>query len=96
MRSAEIVDYEIDVTFTCTWGRSQSRLSTPLTPAAKSPETERQKISCDVARSAISAAVHVQGVQRVEVNSPPEDIKISDIRAARNIGYHIENGGTDE
>ncbi|MBL1929435.1 baseplate assembly protein, partial [Klebsiella pneumoniae] len=39
---------------------------------------------------------HVQGVQRVVLNAPPDDIRISDIQAARNIGYNLENGGTDE
>ena len=49
-----------------------------------------------MARSAISAALHVQGVQRVVLDAPADDIKISDIQAARNTGYNLENGGTDE
>ncbi|HBY5591244.1 MAG: baseplate J/gp47 family protein [Raoultella planticola] len=97
VRSAEIVDYEIDVTLYLYPGPE----SEPIINAADASlqrllKQNDKKISRDVARSAISAAVHVQGVQRVEVNSPPVDIKISDIQAARNIGYHIENGGTDE
>ncbi|HDT6540514.1 TPA: baseplate J/gp47 family protein [Klebsiella variicola] len=97
VRSAEIVDYEIDVTLYLYPGPE----SEPIINAADASlqrllKQNDKKISRDVARSAISAAVHVQGVQRVEVNSPPADIKISDIQAARNIGYHIENGGTDE
>lgn len=97
VRSAEIVDYEIDVTLYLYPGPE----SEPIINAADASlqrllKQNDKKISRDVARSAISAAVHVQGVQRVEVNSPPVDIKISDTQAARNIGYHIENGGTDE
>ncbi|MDX7157278.1 baseplate J/gp47 family protein [Klebsiella pasteurii] len=97
VRSAEIVDYEIDVTLYLYPGPE----SEPIINAADASlqrllKQNDKKISRDVARSAISAAVHVQGVQRVEVNSPPADIKISDIQAARNIGYNIENGGTDE
>ncbi|BCH47012.1 TPA: baseplate J/gp47 family protein [Raoultella ornithinolytica] len=97
VRSAEIVDYEIDVTLYLYPGpESEPIINAAVASLQKLLKQNDKKISRDVARSAISAAVHVQGVQRVEVNSPPEDIKISDIQAARNIGYHIENGGTDE
>lgn len=97
VRSAEIVDYEIDVTLYLYPGpESEPIINAADASLQKLLKQNDKKISRDVVRSAISAAVHVQGVQRVEVNSPPEDIKISDIQAARNIGYHIENGGTDE
>lgn len=97
VRSAEIVDYEIDVTLYLYPGpESEPIINAADASLQKLLKQNDKKISRDVARSAISAAVHVQGVQRVEVNSPPADIKISDIQAARNIGYHIENGGTDE
>ena len=97
VRSAEIVDYEIEVTLYLYPGpESEPIINAADASLQKLLKQNDKKISRDVARSAISAAVHVQGVQRVEVNSPPADIKISDIQAARNIGYHIENGGTDE
>lgn len=97
VRSAEIVDYEIDVTLYLYPGpESEPIINAAEASLQKLLKQNDKKISRDVARSAISAAVHVQGVQRAEVNSPPDDIKISDIQAARNIGYHIENGGTDE
>lgn len=97
VRSAEIVDYGIDVTLYLYPGpESEPIINAADASLQKLLKQNDKKISRDVARSAISAAVHVQGVQRVEVNLPPVDIKISDIQAARNIGYHIENGGTDE
>ncbi|HBW7048447.1 baseplate J/gp47 family protein [Klebsiella quasipneumoniae subsp. similipneumoniae] len=97
VRSAEIVDYEIDVTLYLYPGpESEPIINAADASLQKLLKQNDKKISRDVARSAISAAVHVQGVQRVKVNSPEVDIKISDIQAARNIGYHIENGGTDE
>lgn len=97
VRSAEIVDYGIDVTLYLYPGpESEPIINAADASLQKLLKQNDKKISRDVTRSAISAAVHVQGVQRVEVNSPPDDIKISDIQAARNISYHIENGGTDE
>ncbi|EOV3783374.1 baseplate J/gp47 family protein [Klebsiella pneumoniae] len=97
VRSAEIVDYEIDATLYLYPGPE----SEPIINAADASlqrflKANDRKISRDVARSAISAALHVQGVQRVVLNSPPEDLRISDTQAARNTNYHLENGGTDE
>ncbi|HIE9506504.1 TPA: baseplate assembly protein [Klebsiella pneumoniae] len=97
VRSAEIVDYEIDATLYLYPGPE----SEPIINAADASlqrflKANDRKISRDVARSAISAALHVQGVQRVVLNSPSEDLRISDTQAARNTNYHLENGGTDE
>ncbi|HCJ2785797.1 TPA: baseplate J/gp47 family protein [Klebsiella pneumoniae] len=97
VRSAEIVDYEINATLYLYPGpESEPIINAADASLQKILKQNNKKISRDVARSAISAALHVQGVQRVVINSPANDIKISDVQAARNIGYHLENGGTDE
>lgn len=97
VRSAEIVDYEINATLYLYPGpESEPIINAADASLQKFLKQNDKKISKDVARSAISAALHVQGVQRVVLNAPPDDIRISDIQAARNIGYNLENGGTDE
>lgn len=97
VRSAEVVDYEINATLYLYPGpESEPIINAADASLQKFLKQNNKKISRDVARSAISAALHVQGVQRVVLNSPANDIKISDVQAARNIGYHLENGGTDE
>ncbi|UMF27267.1 baseplate J/gp47 family protein [Klebsiella pneumoniae] len=97
VRSAEIVDYEINATLYLYPGpESEPIINAADASLQKFLKQNNKKISRDVARSAISAALHVQGGQRVVINSPANDIKISDVQAARNIGYHLENGGTDE
>ena len=97
VRSAEIVDYEIDATLYLYPGpESEPIINAADASLQKFLRQNDKKISRDVARSAISAALHVQGVQRVVLNSPADDIRISDIQAARNTGYNLENGGTDE
>ncbi len=97
VRSAEIVDYEIDATLYLYPGpESEPIINAADASLQKFLKQNDKKISRDVARSAISAALHVQGVQRVVLNAPLDDIRISDIQAARNIGYNLENGGTDE
>ncbi|HBX3294514.1 baseplate assembly protein [Klebsiella pneumoniae] len=97
VRSAEIVDYEINATLYLYPGpESEPIINAADASLQKFLKQSDKKVSRDVARSAISAALHVQGVQRVVLNAPPDDIRISDIQAARNTGYNLENGGTDE
>ncbi|HFR0339295.1 TPA: baseplate J/gp47 family protein [Klebsiella pneumoniae] len=97
VQSAEIVGYEIDATLYLYPGpESEPIINAADASLQKFLAQNDKKISRDVARSAISAALHVQGVQRVVLNAPVDDIKISDIQAARNVGYNLENGGTDE
>ncbi|HBT3887546.1 TPA: baseplate assembly protein [Klebsiella pneumoniae] len=97
VRSAEVVDYEINATLYLYPGpESEPIINAADASLQKFLKQNNKKISRDVARSAISAALHVQGVQRVVLNAPADDIRISDVQAARNIGYHLENGGTDE
>ena len=97
VRSAEIVDYVINATLYLYPGpESEPIINAATASLQKFLAQNDKKISRDVARSAISAALHVQGVQRVVLDAPEDDIKISDIQAARNTGYSLENGGTDE
>ncbi len=97
VRSADIVKYSIDATLYLYPGpESEPIINAADASLQKFLKQNDRKISRDVARSAISASLHVQGVQRVVLNSPPDDIKISDVQTARNTGYKLENGGTDE
>lgn len=97
VRGAEIVDYVIDATLYLYPGPESEPIINAADASLQKFLTQNdRKISRDVARSAISAALHVSGIQRVVLNSPTTDLKISDIQAARNTGYQLENGGTDE
>ncbi|STS31955.1 Baseplate assembly protein J [Escherichia coli] len=46
--------------------------------------------------SAIAAALHVHGVQRVEIIEPTQNMAISDIQAARCESFTISEGGRNE
>jgi phage-related baseplate assembly protein len=50
----------------------------------------------DVARSAIAAAAHVAGVQRVEVARPVEDLVCDATQIARCTWVDVQWGGTAE
>lgn len=97
VRSADIVDYLIDAElFLYPGPESEPIINAAMASLRGFLADNDKKIGRDVARSAISASLHVQGVQRVVLRSPSTDLQISDTQAARNIGYTVENGGTDE
>ncbi|MGQ5972023.1 baseplate assembly protein [Serratia sp. IR-2025] len=97
VRSADIVDYSIDAElFLYPGPESEPIINAAMASLRGFLADNDKKIGRDVARSAISASLHVQGVQRVVLRSPSTDLQISDTQAARNIDYTVENGGTDE
>ena len=97
VRSADIVDYSIDAElFLYPGPESEPIINAAMASLRSFLADNDKKIGRDVARSAISASLHVQGVQRVVLRSPATDLQISDTQAARNVGYAVENGGTDE
>lgn len=96
VQSAEIVNYEIDALLYLYPGPESEPILSAADDALRTWLAEQGKIGRDVARSAIMAALHVQGVQRVVLLNPPEDIVIDDTQAARCISHTISVGGTDE
>ncbi|WP_096851957.1 baseplate assembly protein [Escherichia coli] len=96
VQSAEIVDYEIAATLYFYPGPESEPIADAAEEALQSWLADQGGIGRDVARSAIMAALHVQGVQRVEVQSPPANVVISDTQAARCTSVTITKGGTDE
>ncbi|WP_436878576.1 baseplate assembly protein [Escherichia coli] len=96
VQSAEIVNYEIAATLYFYPGPESEPIADAAEEALQSWLADQGGIGRDVARSAIMAALHVQGVQRVEVQSPPANVIISDTQAARCTSVTITKGGTDE
>lgn len=97
VRSADIVEYVIDATLYLYPGpESEPIINAAMASLQTFLAANDKKIGRDIVRSALSAALHVQGVQRVVINSPAADLQISNTEAARNTGYTVDNGGTDE
>lgn len=97
VQSAEIVEYEIDATLYLYPGpESEPIINAAMASLQAFLADNDKKIGRDIVRSAISAALHVQGVQRVVINTPAVDLQIDNTQAARNTGYTVDNGGTDE
>ncbi|HHN8614836.1 TPA: baseplate assembly protein [Klebsiella quasipneumoniae] len=97
VQSAEIVSYDIDATLYLYPGPESEPIINAAMASLKAFLADNdKKIGRDIVRSAISAALHVQGVQRVVINTPADDLQIDNTQAARNTGYTVDNGGTDE
>lgn len=97
VQSAEIIEYVIDATLYLYPGPESEPIINAAIASLKTFLADvDKKIGRNVVRSAISASLHVQGVQRVVINSPGNDLQISNTQVARNTGYSVENGGTDE
>ena len=97
VQSAEIIEYTIDATLYLYPGpESEPIINAAIASLKMFLADADKKIGRDVVRSAISASLHVQGVQRVVINSPESDLQIDNTQVARNTGYSVENGGTNE
>lgn len=96
VQSAEIVSYQINALLYLYPGPESEPIHNAAQQALGSWISEQGKIGRDVARSAIMAALHVQGVQRVELLEPAADIVISDTQAGYCEAFTLEDGGTDE
>lgn len=96
VQSAEIVNYEIDALLYLYPGPESEPILSAAEDALRVWLGTQGKIGRDVACSAIMAALHIQGVQRVVLLNPPADIVIEDTQAARCTSHTVNVGGTDE
>ncbi|WP_226068928.1 baseplate J/gp47 family protein [Dickeya zeae] len=96
VQSAEIVRYAITAVLYHYPGPESEPIQQAAQQALTSWLSTQGRIGRDVARSAIMAALHVQGVQRVELLEPAQDIVISDTQAAYCTGFTVTEGGSDE
>lgn len=96
VQSATIVDYTIDAALYLYPGPE----SEPVLSAAKEKLqayiTAQHRLGRDIRKSAIYAALHVEGVQRVELAAPMSDIVLDDTQASWCSEYSVTIGGNDE
>ena len=93
VQSAEIVPYQIDATLYIYPGPEAE----PVRQASEQAYIAAQnRLGRDIRLSAIYAALHVEGVQRVELAQPVADIVLSDYQASHCTEYTITVGGYDE
>lgn len=96
VQSAEIVSYQIDATLYVYPGPESEPIRQASEQKLQSYISAQHRLGRDIRLSAIYAALHVEGVQRVELASPQADIVLSKSQASNCTEYQITIGGSDE
>ena len=94
--SAEIVPYQIDATLYIYPGPEAEPVRQASEQQLQAYIAAQNRLGRDIRLSAIYAALHVEGVQRVELAQPVADIVLSDYQASHCTEYTITVGGYDE
>ncbi|MGM0825698.1 MAG: baseplate assembly protein [Pseudomonadota bacterium] len=105
-QSAEIIDYMIDAELqlydeaTTAQEAILAAASARLQRFVEAQHRQRRRLGVSIYRDAIKAALHVEGVETVNLISPPEHIIIDKTQAARctsqEVSIGITSGGSDE
>lgn len=96
VQSAAIVEYQINATlYLYHWSRKRTH---PRCRCEKLEAyiTAQHRLGRDIRLSAIYAALHVEGVQRVELAAPLADIVLNSTQASFCTEYRVVTGGSDE
>ncbi|ACR70282.1 baseplate assembly protein [Edwardsiella ictaluri] len=96
IQSAEIIPYQINALLYYYPGPEQEPIRQAAEQRLKNYINEQHRIGRDIRRSAIYAALHVTGVQRVELIAPDADVIISRTQASFCTEWQIAIGGNDE
>lgn len=96
VQSAEIVDYQIRATIFIYPGPESEPIRAAAEAKLKTYISAQHRLGRDIRLSAIYAALHVEGIQRVELSAPVADIVLDKTQASFCSDYHIATGGSDE
>ncbi|WP_455427534.1 baseplate assembly protein [Dryocola sp. LX212] len=96
VRSAEIIPYRVDATIYLYPGPEAEPVMAAAKASLQKYIASQTRLGRDIRRSAIYAALHVEGVQRVELASPLADVVLDKTQAASCTEWSVINGGTDE
>ncbi|WP_459177413.1 baseplate assembly protein [Ewingella americana] len=96
VQSAAIVDYAIDATLYLYPGPEAEPVRAAAELKLAAYASAQNRLGRDIRQSAIYAALHVEGVQRVELASPAADVVLDKTQAAFCTGYQLTVGGSDE
>jgi phage-related baseplate assembly protein len=96
VQSATIVTYAIEAALTFYPGPDMSIVLAQSLERARAYAIEQHKLGRDVTRSGIFAALHIPGVQNVNLISPPADIVIDDNEASYCTDIAVTSAGVAE
>lgn len=96
VRSAEIIPYSVNATIFLYPGPEAEPVMAAAKASLQKYIASQTRLGRDIRRSALYAALHVEGVQRVELASPLNDVVLDKTQAASCTQWSVTNGGTDE
>ncbi len=93
---AAMVPYRIRATLYLEPGPEAEPILEAAAKKADAYRTARRRLGRDINRSAITAALHVVGVQKVDLHEPADDILLDETQAGHCQSVELTNGGTRE
>ncbi|WP_311058123.1 baseplate J/gp47 family protein, partial [Pseudomonas aeruginosa] len=96
VRSAGIVPYQVKAQLYLFPGPEAELIRAAAEASLRDYISAQRRLGRDIRRSALFATLHVEGVQRVELQEPAADVVLDETQAAYCTGYAITLGGVDE
>lgn len=96
VQSVTIVEYAIEAVLYYYPGPESEPIRTAAEKSLQAYIGNQRRIGRDIRRSALYAALHVEGVQRVELLHPAVDIVLNKEQAGYCTDYTLSVGGSDE
>lgn len=96
VQSVEVVEYAVEAVLYYYPGPESEPIRAAAEKSIQAYIGNQRRIGRDIRRSALYAALHVEGVQRVELLHPAADIVLSKQQAGYCTGYELSLGGSDE
>lgn len=96
VQSASIVNYQVDATLYTYPGPEKGPILAAAEASLNEYINEQRRLGRDIRISALHAALHVPGVQRVELASPTAGIVLDETQAGHCTSVSIQWGGSDE
>lgn len=96
VQSAAIVNYSVDAVLYIYPGPEAEPVRAAAEAKLRAFVSAQRRLGRDIRQSALYAALHVEGVQRVQLNAPAQDVVLDKTQAGYCTGYTITVGGSDE
>ncbi|WP_312203811.1 baseplate assembly protein [Mixta calida] len=96
VQSASIVNYAVEAALYLYPGPEAEPVRAAAEKKLAAFVSAQARLGRDIRKSALYAALHVEGVQRVELAQPAADVVLDKTQAAYCTGFRITVGGSDE
>lgn len=96
VRSAEIIEYEIDIDLTLFSGPDETVVLSAAQAGVEAYKATSRKLGRSITRAGLYAAAVVSGVQNAVVNQPPTDVAVGKQQCANCVGTAVRIAGRVE